>query len=482
VSRAIPKVNGRIINLTKEEIANTKIEYTLVTPLQQLQVTKTCTLNSDGSFELKLDYAFPYQQIWIDVDNLFYTGIYANTDLFLELNATLLKTREEAEYNGSGVAYRGKDGAFNEYTTNHMVFRREEQLDLSKKLQICLGDRSKEYDAFVKTYDSLHRILNNLDDEYIRQNPSPFSWALKNERKSNYFADLCVKHWGKQMPPALFEKVKAHKAYLTSNDGMLFYQYLSTYLNALAFKRVNSGKESSEDAITVQTIRMLDSLFTPSKSDFFKIRFSDSDPRGQKQKMEIVMPTVKTLWCKNVINSEYNKTLEKLASINKILNQSKPIVSNNLLGQPVGELPFGAKLYEVKGIKVDSLLYLLKCAFKDKALYIDFWATWCAPCISEFPYSKTLSDASKDLPVEFIYLCTSESSDMEKWKAKIVEYNLSGHHIFVEKSIASALMHLFSLSGFPSYLLINKKGNYKADIPERPSELNRERLLELITQ
>lgn len=151
LKRGIPKANGRIINLTKEEIANTKIEYTLVTPLQQLQVTKICTLNPDGSFELKLDYAFPYQQVWIDVDHLFYTGVYVNTDLFIELDAALLKTREEAEFNGTGVKYQGQDGAFNEYTANHMLFKRQEQLDISSKLQMCLVDRSKDYAAFIKT-------------------------------------------------------------------------------------------------------------------------------------------------------------------------------------------------------------------------------------------------------------------------------------------------------------------------------------------
>jgi thiol-disulfide isomerase/thioredoxin len=198
--------------------------------------------------------------------------------------------------------------------------------------------------------------------------------------------------------------------------------------------------------------------------------------------MEMVLPTVKTMWCRKVINDEYNRTVEKLTSINKKLNEVRPLESGNELGQPVGELPFGARLYKVEGIEADSLLSMLKTSFKNKALIIDFWATWCAPCISEFPYSKKLSEESKDLPVEFIYLCTSERSDMEKWKSKIAEYKLSGHHLFVEKRLESALMNLFSFSGFPSYLLINKKGEYKADLISRPSNLNREKLLALIKQ
>ena len=115
-----------------------------------------------------------------------------------------------------------------------------------------------------------------------------------------------------------------------------------------------------------------------------------------------------------------------------------------------------------------------------KPFIIDFWATWCIPCISQFPHSKKLSDESKDLPIEFIYLCTSESSDTDKWKTKIAEYKLSGTHIFVEKSIESSLMNIFSASGYPTYIFINRDGEYQPGVLKRPSELNKKELAELL--
>lgn len=484
-NRVIPKVKGKILNLSKEEIKKTKVEYTIVTPLQKFQVTKHCSLNADGSFELKLDYAFPCQQIWIDIDGLFYTGVYANTDLLIQLDAAVLKKRPDAAYNGPGVKYKGRDGVLNEYTTKHILYKDDEQATVTSMMDASLRTDHNDYAAFIRKYDSLSKVLENIDNEYIQQNPSPFSWIFKNERASYYFAGLCFRHWDKPMPPELFEKVKAHKAYLTSNEGMSFYKYFLTYLENISMSKfaayeLSSDIDEANLQITDQTIGLLDSLFEPSKSDFFKIKFSSLDTKEQQQKMEMVLPDVKTLWCRNVIKSEYNITLKKIASINKTLNASIPIVSGHQLGQPVAELPFGAKLYTVTDMKAGNLLSKIKSSFKDKALLIDFWATWCGPCISELPYSKKLSDESKDLPVEFIYLCTSESSDMEKWKSKIVEYKLSGHHIFVEKGLNSALMNLLSLSGYPSYLLINKNGEYKADIISRPSKLNREKLFELL--
>lgn len=479
----LPRVRGKITNLTSSELVSTKIAYSIVTPFDQLQVKKSCSLSIDGSFEIELDYAFPYQQIWITIDSLFYTGVYASSNLFIELDANVLKKQKEAEFNSPGVQFLGQDGPLNEYTNNHILYRRNEQIEIGTAIQSILTLARKNYDVFLKKYDSLYSILFKLDSEFIKKNPSPFSWLLINERESNYLADLCYVHWGKHMPDYLFEKVKAHKPYAISNEGMLFYKYLFTYLNLILSERLSTNKDSFNlVTATILNCEMLDSLFSQSKSDFLKIKFSSSDPKNQKLKIETVLQYVKTEWCKKIITAEYDKTLNKLASINKILDDSKPLVSGNYIGQPIAELSFGAKLYKVDAIKADSLLSMIKSSFKNKAILIDFWATWCAPCISEFPHSKKLHDDTKDLPIEFVYLCTSGGSDIEKWKSKIAEYKLSGTHIFVENSIEVSLMNLFSFSGYPSYLFITQKGEYKPGAISRVSLLSKIKLAELVTQ
>ncbi len=42
---------------------------------------------------------------------------------------------------------------------------------------------------------------------------------------------LCTSYWGDTMPQKLFMKINNHEPYFTSNDGVLFYNYLNTYLN-----------------------------------------------------------------------------------------------------------------------------------------------------------------------------------------------------------------------------------------------------------
>lgn len=86
------------------------------------------------------------------------------------------------------------------------------------------------------------------------------------------------------------------------------------------------------------------------------------------------------------------------------------------------------------------------------------------------------------MPVEFVYLCTSESSDLVKWKSKIAEYQLGGTHIFVDKRIVNKLLEMFSGNGFPTYVFINAKGAYKPGAIERPSHHKREDLEKLLTE
>ncbi len=146
----IPRVKGKIINLSPAAVSKTSIQYSIVTPFSQLQLKKTCGLNADGTFQLELDYPMPYQQIWIDVDSLFYTGVYANDNLFIELDAAVLKREKGAAFNSPGVKFLGPDGPLNVYTNNHVLFQRKKQLETGSAIQAILPVARTDYVAFKK--------------------------------------------------------------------------------------------------------------------------------------------------------------------------------------------------------------------------------------------------------------------------------------------------------------------------------------------
>jgi thiol-disulfide isomerase/thioredoxin len=313
------------------------------------------------------------------------------------------------------------------------------------------------------------------DAEYIRQNPSPFAWLIVNETESDYYSHLCVDYDNQKMPEDLFDKIKKHKVYVISNNGMLFYNYLFGYVDMF------SGYHPDAATRAIKKVRVLDSLFTSSKADFLKIKCSAPNPKDQARVLEVLMPTLKTEWCSQLLRQEFQKMSNNLTAINKTLDESKPSNAKNF-GRFLGDMPFGAKLYRADSLEGDQLLALLKSTHNNKGLFIDFWATWCGPCIGEFPNSRKLHDTVKDLPVEFVYLCTSESADFDKWKLLIAEHKLAGTHVFMNKNNLNRLMEKFSVSGFPSYVFIDQHGKFQPGVAHRPSEMTREALTELLKE
>lgn len=103
-----------------------------------------------------------------------------------------------------------------------------------------------------------------------------------------------------------------------------------------------------------------------------------------------------------------------------------------------------------------------------RPVYIDFWASWCGPCIGEMPSSMELVEKYKG-KIAFVYL--SLDDDIEAWKKAIRKYNIERtfmtHHFRIGSNSDAA--KLFSVDKIPRYILIDKQGNYVNLDARRPS-------------
>jgi thiol-disulfide isomerase/thioredoxin len=115
--------------------------------------------------------------------------------------------------------------------------------------------------------------------------------------------------------------------------------------------------------------------------------------------------------------------------------------------------------------------------FKGKLVYIDVWATWCAPCIAQIPALKKLEQEYKDKDVVFVSISVDREKDFEKWKTLVSEKDLSGIHLFADKSFDSKFIKSFAISTIPTFILLDKKGKILERRTSKPSTDNvREKL------
>jgi thiol-disulfide isomerase/thioredoxin len=470
----VPTISGKVSNLSPEQTKSIVVEYYLVTPFLQSQQAGTTTLNADGRFTIKLNQFMPLQQLWIHIDSLLFTGVYVTKELGIHLDAAIAR-KNEVYLLGPGLQFSGPEAALNEYANQRTLYQQDRKPDLEQQIQQLVMQGIELGVKAIKPYDSLFAIVRQIDEEYFKEYPSPYQWLIENETDSRYLSNLCLFHRVEKMDSTIFSMVSSHKPVAVSNNGMPFYQCLAFYSNRFARVKMDERSIPANSAEgTAIAVALLDSMFSPSKADFMKMQIGDNDPETYKKILARVIPTIQNSWCKLLLEEQYAFSEARLAKINTVLNSSNPIVNALPLGDPLAKLSSGAILYKRDSGGAEELLIALKNAFPGKAVYIDCWATWCAPCIGEFPSSNKLSDACKDLPVEFVYLCTSEGSTPEKWKAKIAEYGLKGTHVYVSHPIETAFMELFAKNGYPSYIMINSKGKFVPSFDKWPSQLNRE--------
>ena len=174
------------------------------------------------------------------IGELYYAGIYAKSDLFIELDAEILREKRGG-YIGTGIKYLGKDANVNEYLNNHRTYKYDEKLKVDIAIQSLNSSKNNKYDTYFTRLDSLFQLLHNIDNEFIEKNPSPYSYLIGNERMSEYYKYVCSIHstTGEfkhvNISNELLKSILTHKAFLVSNQSSSFYNQLFYYLQSKVY-------------------------------------------------------------------------------------------------------------------------------------------------------------------------------------------------------------------------------------------------------
>lgn len=94
--------------------------------------------------------------------------------------------------------------------------------------------------------------------------------------------------------------------------------------------------------------------------------------------------------------------------------------------------------------------------FSGKYLLVDFWASWCAPCLEEMPYIKEMYNVF--YPKHFDILAVSLDSDRKSFDETVDRYKLRWNQYFDGEAFSGDLVKKYGITSLPSKYLIDAEG------------------------
>lgn len=117
----------------------------------------------------------------------------------------------------------------------------------------------------------------------------------------------------------------------------------------------------------------------------------------------------------------------------------------------------GKSFIDVKGLSPEGVeVSLSDYVGKGKVVLIDFWASWCPPCVADMPHLVEAYAKYKNKGFEIVGVSLDSKND--DWKAGITKLNITWPQVSDLKGWDSELSKPYAVSSIPHTILIDKDG------------------------
>ncbi len=406
--------------------------------------TKEVSANIDK--EGKFNVSFPASAILTLV-----TIVHGNqkTELIIEPGFSVTIMVDATNFDKT-LKYSGKDSAVANFMASHVLLIGVNS-DFPKAFNGLYVKNPEEYIASLKE-------LQNKEMDFLEQHGRYLSKPFKEYWKANFkylvycgmlkyvhFHEMYAKISNPDSSTVLREYEVPKHVPAEFNDDYLDQLGYRNYLNLYyRWHLISNGYNPSPDKLKLEdSIKNLANANMPlmtkeyylayklfSGMDIFPLEHSLKDYAEYKNSFS---------------SSEYISAIDGKIGIR--IHQS--------MGQDAPD--FTLKSIDDKDVRLSEL--------KGKMVFIDFWASWCAPCIAEIPFIKSLEEHYRNRDIVFVSI--SSDADNKKWKDAISKYKLDGVHLKDEGgSMDGKVVKLYGVTGIPAHFLIDKSGKYfKGDLP-----------------
>lgn len=138
-----------------------------------------------------------------------------------------------------------------------------------------------------------------------------------------------------------------------------------------------------------------------------------------------------------LISQVFLKSKEINASPGKVQNKMNLHYENNL-----------KEIFITKNGKKRSLISL-----DSKIIIVNFWASWCVPCLEEFPSLVSLKSKYKEKDIEVVGINTDDKRSIQDAKKILEKYKINFPVVFDEDS---KLVSKFKVSAIPITIIFKE--------------------------
>lgn len=420
------KIKVKVENVLLKELRISDFNYVL----QKDTVYSKAKISNDGNFYFTFKLNKPTHALLLN-NQIFLTPV---DDIFIVLN----KENTITEVSGiNKINYQFYTLLKTRFDSKMLIFKNDYKNDLSLYKKILTDD-----------YHNKLLFVDSLDKKGIF---TPAFRAYIKTELAYLLLDRLLFRGG--LPPSK----NLPTGYLSNNPNDYFNQF--NYDEIIHAKVLNKWVDYFNDTI-------------PEKMDAIKYKFDYSLKKLKGCDQEIIqMMALRDIWMNDINNVSLFDSLYVIAIqhiMNPIFKQELLYMNSffHLINQPLSSLTLDATLRDTLGNLLTFKEILQRN--KGKVLYIDFWATWCAPCIAELPNLLKLSQDYRSEGLDVLSI--SVDSDWNDWMNYKKKYKLVNQQYWLMGDFKSDLAKAIHLGAIPRHIIVSDEGNLISLYPSKPND------------
>ena len=416
-------VSGSLENVTDKSIS-ISIGTDPRTLLKTIENAMQCDIQEDGSFSFSMEFTSPIQLTLAGENYNFFSNVYLMSGGETHITA-------DCDSTYTTIVYSGDNGNLNNFYHQWIRF--------NNKVTREIRAEQLNYDQWVQKYDSAEIVSNRMLKDYMKDN------SLSKDEQ--YWLSSVVKY---RKYSALLSRAYTLECKPGDRD-FSFFQELNLYDDRAS--EISKNYNRLTQRYILHLVNASGLYYEPfgDNTKFHEARYNTTIEELTGKVRDVVLNIIVTdLLSRNETCAAeyYQRFLVDCQS--KELREMATALYNEHIGLVGTGFDSG-----VEFILTDNRTPIETLSrFENKVVYLDFWASWCSPCLRSIPQTMDLAEHYRDDDVEVLYV--GHRDQRISLESAIKKYEILGKHIILNEKETELWKKEFEVGGIPSYVLLDR--------------------------